>query len=192
MALNRTVEPASEPITLAEAKAQCRITFTNDDALITTYIASARDAAENLLNRSLLPQTWELTLDEFPEAIRLDYPPITAVSSVQYLEATAGVLTTLSPSSYTVDSKSAPGWIVPAYGYTWPDTLQAINAVTVTYTAGYANAEAVPAVIKHWMLAHIAMSDANAELTAQGAGIKIITNPYLDRLLDRYCVNVAA
>ena len=90
------------------------------------------------------------------------------------------------------DSKSAPGWIVPAYGYTWPDTLQAINAVTVTYTAGYANAAAVPAVIKHWMLAHIAMSDANAELTAQGAGIKIITNPYLDRLLDRYCVNVAA
>lgn len=51
--------PASEPLTLAEAKVFLRIEHAADDALITRAVAAAREAAEHYLRCALLPQTWE-------------------------------------------------------------------------------------------------------------------------------------
>jgi uncharacterized phiE125 gp8 family phage protein len=60
-----------EPITLNEAKAHLRVFGTDDDGYITSLIAAARQSAESLTDRALLPQTWELALDEFPSIGRL-------------------------------------------------------------------------------------------------------------------------
>lgn len=42
-----------EPVTLEEAKAQCRVEFDTDDALISAYITAARQWAEGFLGFSL-------------------------------------------------------------------------------------------------------------------------------------------
>lgn len=182
MGLNRIVNPTSEPVTVAEMRDQVNITFTADDNRLALYIASARRTAENILGRALITQTWELTLDAFPEAIRLDYPPIIAVTSLKYLESTAGALTTLDPACYVVDTKSHPGWIMPAYGYTWPSTYDTINAVIVTYNAGYGSASAVPENVKHWICVRAADAYANREVLVPGRMLTAV--PYLDGLLD--------
>jgi hypothetical protein len=58
---------------------------------------------------------------------------------VKYYD-TDGVQQLLSASSYQLDKESEPGWLVPAYGYTWPTTRCMANAVEVIYVAGYADA----------------------------------------------------
>ena len=185
MALRRLIDAATEPITTAEAKTHLRVTGSTDDAYIDTLVKSVRQTAENELRRSLITQTWVRTLDEFPDAITLHYPPVIAVTSVKYYD-TAGVQQTLDPSLYSLDYQSEPGWIVPAYNEGWPDTLQAINAVEVTYTAGYGTATDVPAAIKAWILLHVGHLYENREATMPG--ISITPLPFLGSLLDPYRV----
>jgi uncharacterized phiE125 gp8 family phage protein len=188
MGLLRTVDAASEPVTTAEAKAHCRVTIATDDALIDAYIKAARHVAENRLGRALITQTWELTLDRFPDAIELVYPPIIGVTTIKYLEPLAGVSTTLNALSYTVDVKSEPGWIVPAYGYDWPDTRGVINAVTVTYTAGWGAAADVPQPIKTWILLQVGHWYENREASVILPTGSVAMLPFVDALLDVYRV----
>ena len=178
--------PAVEPITLAEAKAHLRVTASDEDALITALITAARTTCENEIRRSLITQTWELTLDQFPDAIELPYPPVIGVTSVQYIDATGGTETTLSAASYTLDAKCEPGWLVPAYGYEWPTPRDEINAVTVIYTAGYGASSAVPEAIKAWIKLHVGHWYANREASVVGA--TAVQLPFAAGLLDPYRV----
>lgn len=57
--------PATEPVTLAEAKAQCRVTHNLEDGLITALIVAARQHIELTCNRAILPQRWEVVLPGF-------------------------------------------------------------------------------------------------------------------------------
>lgn len=47
-------EPWLEPVSLAEAKAQLRVEFDADDALISGYITAAREICESFLNQPLV------------------------------------------------------------------------------------------------------------------------------------------
>lgn len=185
MALRRTIDAATEPITTAEAKAHLRVTSSTDDSFIDGLVKVCRMVAENELRRSLITQTWMKTLDEFPDAIELHYPQIIAVSSVKYYD-TAGIQQTLDPSQYSLDYQSEPGWIVPAYNVAWPDTLQAINSVEVIYTAGYGAASDVPQAIKQWILLQVGHLYENREATMPG--ISITPLPFVGGLLDPFRV----
>jgi len=48
-----------EPVTLAEAKAQCRVEFDTDDQLISGYITAARQYVEKFLNKPLVQEATE-------------------------------------------------------------------------------------------------------------------------------------
>lgn len=181
MSLKLITAPASEPITLAEAKLHLRVDGTDEDALITALIVAARQSAEHITGRSLMPQTWELALDEFDSAIYLPKPPLVSVTSVKYLDED-GVLQTLDPSAYLLDDYSEPAKLMPAYDTCWPSTRCQANAVTIRYQAGYADAESVPQEIKSWMLLKIGMLYANRESVA--VGVSVAEVPQVDRLLD--------
>lgn len=163
MALYRTVSPTTSAITLAEAKLHLRVEHTDDDALITELIASATSEVENYTGRAVMPQTWQLSLDEFPDAIELAYGTAT-VNSITYTN-TAGTPTVLSSGDYAVDNSSfwTPSYIVPAYGTSWPTTQPSINAVVVNFSVGWAAAASVPPAIKHYMKLHIAYYYRNRE-----------------------------
>ena len=73
------MEPTLEPITLAEAKAQTRITDDYSNELLLSYIRTARAEAEQHLGRGLLTQTWKLALESFADVMSLpmaDVPQI--------------------------------------------------------------------------------------------------------------------
>ena len=96
-------EPASEPVTLAEAKLHLRVDTVDDDARITELITTARQQAELILKRSLLPQTWEKTLDAFPSSdIELLYPSVIAIESIKYQDL-SNTQITLSAANYYLD-----------------------------------------------------------------------------------------
>jgi len=160
--------PSIEPLSLEEARLQCRIDDTVQDALLQIYLQSARKRVEHHTGRSLMLQTRQATLDAFPKAIKLEGAPVIDVLSITYT-ATDGVDVVLDPADYKVDLYSTPPWIVPAYNTSWPDTLCTINAVRVVYRCGYSTSTdpataraAVPADAKNWMLHDIARSHAYA------------------------------
>jgi len=143
--------PTGDVVEMADILDHLRVTEESDY----TYLAALNDRAvrwvERRTQRQLLTATWKLSLDAFPAEIQLRKLPVASVTSVQYVDLD-GDTQTLSASYYQTDYKSQdrPGRIMPAYGYSWPNTRSSIyNAVTVTFTAGYGTASDVPETIKH-------------------------------------------
>ena len=177
----KRITTPTEPVTLAEAKLHLRVDDTAEDALITALISAARETCEDRIEGTIPVTGWRLTLDAFPDAIKLPRGPVASVGSVKYLDA-AGVEQTLSPLDYLVDTARMQGYIVPAYGKAWPDTRGQINAVTVGYTAG---ADAAPHALKAWMLLAIGEMFANREASAERPAV---AHGFADRLLDPFRV----
>lgn len=155
--LKRTVAPAVEPITLAEAKAHCRVDTSADDTLIQGYITTAREWVEDYIDRALVTQQLVMKLDAFPPEIELPRPPMIASGTatavtITYVTGEAGGTATLSTSEYRVDRDSTPGVVRTLYGGSWPSALLDQNAVTVSWWAGYGDAAAIPQRVKSAML----------------------------------------
>ena len=145
-----TTPPAAEPLHLDEVKAHSRIQHASEDTLVSRFLRAARMDLEEILGRALVTQTLTLALDAFPfscgayaawaeseSAILLPRSPAIAVSAVTYLDPD-GVTQTLAASNYLLDTFMEPNRILPAYGVSWPSTRTQVNAVQITYTAGYA------------------------------------------------------
>lgn len=161
---------ANLPITLDEAKAHCRVTFADEDTLIERLIKAATHELEIKLQRTLCETTYIEQLDRFPEGgIKLAMPPLLSVQSIVYFDTTGAQLT-LSSNDYIVDTHSEPGWVMLAPNKQWPETQDRINAVAITYKAGYlagGNAqqqrEAVPENLRAWLLIRVATLYENRE-----------------------------
>lgn len=191
MALKLITPASTYPVTLATAKLHCKVDIADDDALINTLITSATEMAEQELGRALMTQTWELTLDSFPEAFELTRVPVQSITSVKYYD-TAGVQQTLGAGAYTLDNADDTGmaFVVPAYSTAWPESRDQINAVAVRFVAGYANAAAVPEPIKQWILLMVSTMYDNRETEAYSsrAVSTTVQMQFVGRLLDRYKV----
>lgn len=186
LALRLLTAPLVEPLTVAEAKARCNITSSDDDAIVAALIVSARKLAEAETGRALIAQVWVKTFDAFPTATRLEWPPLLSIDAVEYREAVAGAWTTLSAAAYIVDNASEPGFLQPAYGYEWPQTWPEINSVKVTYSAGYGSAaDDVPQAIKDWMSLMIGHYYKNREASDLN---NLAALPFIGGLLDDYRV----
>lgn len=188
MPLALQIAPALEPITVAEAKLNCRVDHAVDDTLFADVIKAMRERAEHETGRALITQTWDLLLDAFPCAeIELGKPKVLSIVSVTYLDP-AGVSQTIDSANYTLDSASLPGWVLPAVGYEWPATQQAANAVRVRFTAGYGPASTdVPAAIRQWIQAQVAAAYRNREAFVAGfTAVSELPNRFVDGLLDPY------
>jgi uncharacterized phiE125 gp8 family phage protein len=176
MGLTIHTAPASEPLTLAQAKAQCEVDSDYWDELITALIPTARVQVENITGLQLMPATWTLTLDAFPcfstTAIRLPKNPITGIDSITYVND-AGDATVWSPSDYTLDATGQPARLLPAYDKTWPTARRQPNAVTIQFDAGYANAAAIPAPLISAMKLLISHLFKNREATEARALVEI-------------------
>jgi len=159
--LTRTTQPAVEPVTVAEAKAHCRVDTSDDDTYIGTLITAARQWVEEYLDRTLVNTQWTVRLDHFPYEIELPRPPISSAGTTTAVTLTYTLgdesTATLSATEYRVDRNSTPGVVRQLRSGTWPANLDDYNAVTVTWWGGYgATGSSVPAAIRHAILMLVA------------------------------------
>ena len=154
MALSLTTAPTVEPLSTQNVKDELEIDHTaSDDRIDTFLLPSARQLAETLTHRAFLEQTYILRLAGFPAGpIILPRPPLTSVSSVQYVD-TAGDTQTWAASKYAVETPSGEralhGTIQPGYNEVYPSTRQVPDAVIVTFKAGYGTtAGTVPVAVR--------------------------------------------
>jgi uncharacterized phiE125 gp8 family phage protein len=115
------VPPASEPLSLAEAKALLRVDNGDDDAVIMSLIAAARGHVEALTRCALLTQTWRFVRDAWPAdgRINLRSGPLRAVIAARVFDA-AGVSHAIDVQRFVVDVAAdviaSPAWALPVPG----------------------------------------------------------------------------
>jgi hypothetical protein len=157
-ALERVTQPDIEPVTLEEARMHLRVTGTEEDAIILGLIVAAREWVEDETGRSLIDQTWRLTLSEyawmfsnvdsdtvrgaytgtwFPRSdggILLRKSPVISITSFATVDS-AGVETAVDPTTYEVREA----------GSKWP-ALYAVNGgswtsgtMRIVFRAGFAD-----------------------------------------------------
>jgi uncharacterized phiE125 gp8 family phage protein len=157
MTTRQVSPPAVMAVTLADAKDTLRIDQDDTalDSQIAIWIAGIVAEAEHLAGRAFVNRPMRVTLDAFPDAIRLSAPTY-SVESVKFIDV-SGQAQTLDPADFYEDKVSEPGYVVPATGKAWPATSARINAVTVDYTAGYGpDATTVPPTARLYILARLA------------------------------------
>lgn len=177
-----TAAATAEPVSLAEAKAQCTVATNADDAKITGLIAAARAHVETHCAIRLGTQTVEIRCDGFADLARLPVLPVQSITSIVYVDAT-GAAQTLPTEAYELrDADSLAAAIVPAYGTAWP-AIRPGSRITLVAVVGYAT---VPPAMKTALLLLIghlyALSNEDALIRSEsvpGIGERQLNSPEL-------------
>lgn len=165
--------PATEPVTVNEAKAHLRVEVSDDDSLITDMIKAARELVEQETNLALITQIWGLYLDRWTEVqsyvdavdtrhwsglsaysatpyqqkgIELPKSPIISIDSIK-LYADDDTFTTWDSSNYFL-SHEIPATVYLRNGVADPTATRTKEGIVIQYQAGYGNATAVPYALK--------------------------------------------
>lgn len=157
MTLFRTVDPAVEPVSLAEAKAQLRVAHDSEDDFISGLLRAAREEVERATGTALIDQTWRLALDAWPASLTvlIRRPPVRQILSVTVYGA-EGEASVLNPATYQLDGASRPARL---YFSQRPDPQQAMNGIEIDFTAGFGEAgtdvpdlpkRAIMMLVAHW------------------------------------------
>ena len=173
--LYRYTAPAVEPVTLAEAKTQCRVDTADDDTYITTLITTARGYVEEILDVSLITTVWEARYDCFPLwEIILPRPPMQNATVTVVYRDEGGTNRTITTGSFQSDHYATPGRIYPNFEGIWPAVRGDENSVVVRWSAGYgASGASVPNVIKHAILLLVAHWYETRQPVSQGMQMPI-------------------
>lgn len=151
--------PASEPVTLAEAKAHARVDIDDDDALLTELITAARQWVEQNTGRCLITQTWRLALDAWPgqqgdqwwdgtregpitmlDAQWLEFrrSPVIAITEVATLDEADAATVWASSNYYLARQPNGYGRLVRKRGAVWPEVSdRGAGAIRIKATCGY-------------------------------------------------------
>lgn len=152
--------PGEEPVSLAEAKAWCRIDASDEDALVSALIAAARLQIETDTGRALVTQSWRLALD-CPRG-RLVRLPVVPVAEI--------VAATVDGDAIDVTLQGDAA-LLPGEGY---------RTLSIDYTAGYGGASDVPADLKQAVLVLAAYWYENRDLASADmpVGLGRLLAPY--------------
>lgn len=148
MALLITSAPAEELISVEEAKRHLRLLTGDHDTELTALIRDARDYCERFTQRTLRTAvTRALKLDDWwCKAYYLPWPPLIDVTGITYYDADE-VSQTLATANYHEElSTDGGGRIVWADDADIPNIFDRPDAITITFTTGYASAAVAPAV----------------------------------------------
>lgn len=149
------------PLTLAEAKTHLRVIDSDDNDYIAGLIRAAADKIERDTGYVLRQRAVTVAFDGWQtngaNRLPLWRGPVVSVTGVAYDDA-GGTEQPLAANQYRLREYAGASWIVPANAVTWPAVEDGVGTVRVTYQAGFASNDAVPAslrqaallLIGHW------------------------------------------
>jgi uncharacterized phiE125 gp8 family phage protein len=171
MTLTITTPPAIEPVSVAEAKAQLRVTYDQEDALIGALITAARQRIEAELGIALIATGFSELHDAWPLAdapavpltdpfaqlfsgpIRVRRGPLISVTALAVADST-GALQPIPPASYAAE---VGGRRITPWDVAWPAPSVPTGGVSIDYIAGYGAGETdVPGPLRQAILTLVA------------------------------------
>ncbi|MCC6946941.1 MAG: phage head-tail connector protein [Bradyrhizobiaceae bacterium] len=137
--------PAGEPLSLAEAKQFLRVEHEDNDELVAALISAACNAVELATRRVLVTQTWRIVLDRWPASGRVVSPvnPLRTLEAARVFAAD-GTPTILDLEGFTLNTASVPG-VLAFERANVSEAERAFAGIEIDVTAGYGDAEDVPA-----------------------------------------------
>ena len=148
MGLVITVEPAEEPVTLAEASLFMRYTGSLQNAVVTALIVAARKDVESWTNKTMVTTTYEYYTNRLCDEILIPTGTIQSpITSITYQDS-ADATQTLSSTLYKLDNKSIQNKVFRDPLESYPQVLEQPNAVKITFDAGFGAASTVPENLK--------------------------------------------
>lgn len=143
--------PASEPLTLSEAKRQLSLAADDEafDPELIHIVKAAREQWEHDTDSVTISRTLSVSLDRLESLIRLPKRPVQSIESIHFYDAD-GVSQEMDHETYAFDPAS--GAVRLGYGKQWPESPRRWDAVTVQYVAGYGRRQDIPAIAKQAML----------------------------------------
>lgn len=171
--------PASEPVTLADAKMHIRAITgdaTEDAAIIAPLITAAREYCENITGMALGEQTIEAYPEAFSAVMPLPKGPVISVTKIEYAGKDENPVI-MPASDYSADAIRDRVLIksIPAVAAT-------VNPIKITYTAG----GSVPMLLRQAMLLLIGHWYTNREAVAVGAFATVEIKMAVDTMLNQY------
>ncbi len=136
-----------EPVTTAEILDHLRISTTDENDLLDALEIAARQRAESMTGRRLMPQTIKTYRNQWPGSGCAALPfaaPLQSIptTGVVYKMST-GNSTTFSSTAWIADVVGEPGSLCLEYNSDWPsDTLHNVNPISIEYKVGYSTAGA--------------------------------------------------
>ncbi len=157
--IERKTSPASNAVSLAEAKAHLRVGGTAQDAMIQRLVIAATEQLEIDTERTWVAQTFQQRLLSFPEesgSILINMRPVYSVESVKYKSEDNGTISeqTLATDQYNLDIARRRIFLADGVS-SWPNTIEADSAVTIDFTAGQPSADCVPELAKQAILLEV-------------------------------------
>ncbi len=151
MTIETLTPPSGEPLSLADAKAFCRIGDDLENTLITGLIEAARARVEAITGLALMRRTLRLTLSDWPlgvldkGALRLPRPPAASLAAVRL---TDGVSSEDVTASFELETGLLPRLKpAPETGWVWPRSVH--ERIEIDWQAGYAAADDIPDDLVH-------------------------------------------
>lgn len=174
--------PASEPLSLVEAKNYLRIGHDADDALIASLISAARVQVETYTRRALITQTWRIVIDRWPSSGVIASPvsPLREVTAAR-VRGTTGEPEELDPDIFMPNTASSPGLIVFDAGRVL-QPAQEVAGIEIDIEAGYGAAADVPPPLVQAIRLLLARAyeyrERSEEQGAMPEGIAALLAPY--------------
>ncbi len=138
------ITPPDPVVSLADAKAHCKVEDDSEDALIGAYVAAATahiDGPDGWLGRALGVQVLEARFDAAcGDTIRLPFPPVIELVSISYLNADG-----VEQMGDLADFELLGRDLVAASAWPWAGGSSRREAVRIRYRAGYT---ALPAALR--------------------------------------------
>jgi uncharacterized phiE125 gp8 family phage protein len=189
MTLLRTVDPAVEPVNLAEIKRHMRIAHDSEDEFLSGLIRAAREDVERSTGVAMINQSWRLVLDRWPEnaCVALARHPVREVLSVTVF-GREGEASVLNPGDCQVDTLSRPARL---HVERRPEPLRSMNGIEIDFSAGFGEAgtdvpdllkRAVTLLVAHWYEFRAAYGAADQPVSYPGGYDRLIAG-YRDRRL---------
>ncbi|MEO1488766.1 MAG: head-tail connector protein [Pseudomonadota bacterium] len=165
-----TVHPEDLALTLAEGKRQLRIEpdENDEDVHITHLCRAAQAKLRRDLQYPILRETLQTRLSCFPTGpVWLAGGDNPVINSVSY-EDLQGQTQTLPGEDYRLDAVQRRPRLWPAPHKSWPSTISAVNAVLITWQAGWSTPDEVPPDLKMAMQLLVGHWDQNREAVVIG------------------------
>ncbi|MBX9710085.1 MAG: head-tail connector protein [Xanthobacteraceae bacterium] len=178
--------PASEPLSLTEAKDFLRVEHDDDDSVIAALIGAARNHVEALTRLGLMMQTWRIVLDRWPEQGRIKprLGPLQSLAAARVYNE-ANVASVVDTGRFVIDRAAgtiaAPCWSLPPPG-------RAVAGIELDVAIGFGAAstdmpqvllQAIRMLVAHWY--------ENRSLVTIGSSVAMLP-PSVNAMISSYRV----
>jgi len=160
-------QPAAEPVTLSEAKAQLGIveSFTEFDSLLAGMIAAGRRYIEKRLGQTLVATEYRATWAAVPAGgvLHLPYPPLLSGSAYDLAVTVGG--TAVDAEDLEVDEDAMPATVgLPA---------SVSGKVVATYWGGVADGSDVEPQVRAALLMYVEHAFKNRGILAEDSAVEL-------------------